>query len=379
MVPHKILFVITGLGAGGAEMMLWKLLSRIDRQLFSAEVLSLTRIDALAQKYAEIGIPVDFLGMERGGVNLGEMARLVRVMRTKKADLVQTWMYHADFLGGLGALCAGRVPLIWNLRNSNLDPQTSKKSSIMVARLCARLSPYLPRKIVCCSKVAEDIHVQLGYDRSKMVFIPNGFDLSAFRPDPELRHRFCQEHNIPETSIIVGYAARFDPQKDHKGFIQAAAQVRVACPQAVFILCGDETSWDNPDLCRCIDDHHLHEAFRLLGRRDDMPAITSAFDIAVSASAYGEAFSNAIGEAMACAVPCVVTDVGDSALIVGATGKVVPPRDPQALATELKALIELGEVRRQELGWLARQRVQQEFSLDRVVNKYQDLYKDVLA
>jgi glycosyltransferase involved in cell wall biosynthesis len=379
MAPHKILFVITGLGAGGAEMMLWKLLSRLDRQLFSAEVISLTGIDSLAQKYAEIDIPVEFLRMERGGVNVGEMVRLVRVMRAKQPDLIQTWMYHADFLGGLSALFAGRIPLIWNLRNSNLDPQTSKKSSITVARLCAKLSRYLPRKIVCCSKVAEEIHAQLGYDRSKMIYIPNGFDLSSFRPSPELRHKFCRENNIPETSIIIGYAARFDPQKDHRGFIQAAAQVREACPQAVFVLCGDETGGDNPELRRCIEERHLLEAFRLLGRRQDMPAITPAFDIAVSASAYGEAFSNAIGEAMACAVPCVVTEVGDSALIVGTTGRVVPPRDPQSLAAALQDLIELDPKQRKQLGSLARHRIDQEFSLDRVVTKYQDLYTTVLG
>ena len=143
-----------------------------------------------------------------------------------------------------------------------------------------------------------------------------------------------------------------------------------------FILAGTEVEPSNRELMNLISSLGLEPSVRLLGRRNDIPEITAALDIA-SSSSYGEGFSNAIGEAMSCGVPCVVTDVGDSAWIVGDTGKVVPPRDPTALANALRELVNMGAVARRALGERARQRVVENFSLEAVVRQYEDLYESV--
>lgn len=383
MTPLRIDFIITCLGAGGAEQMLLKLNQRLDRRAFSPRVIALTDYQhtsaALAKQFVDCGVPVVNLGMPRGIPGPALLARLAVTIRGRQPHLVQTWMYHADLLGGLGTRLAGRAPLIWNLRNSDLDPLTSKRTTRMVAALCARLSRLLPQRIVTCSRTAGLIHAALGYDAKRMVFIPNGFDLELFHPDPEARQRLCAAEEIAAGAVIIGYAARFDAQKDHPGFLQAAARLKESCPEAVFVLCGDGIDWDNRQLCGWIDGLHLAAHVRLLGRRRDMPEVTAAFDLAVSASAYGEAFSNAIGEAMACGVPCVVTDVGDSAQIVGDTGRTVPIRDPQALAGALRDLAVLGRAGRADLGRRARARIAREYSIDKVTGLYESLYLEIAA
>lgn len=383
MSTIRIDFIITCLGAGGAEQMLLKLNRRLDRKLFSPRVIALTDYQHtsadLEGAFVACGVPVVNLGMQRGIPGPAVLARLVAAIRGRKPHVVQTWMYHADLLGGIGTRLSGRAPLIWNLRNSDLDPATSKRSTRMVARLCAKLSRLLPQKIVTCSRTAGLIHAGLGYDPGRMVFIPNGFDLDIFAPDPAARQRLCAAEEIAEGALIVGYAARFDAQKDHLGFLQAAARLKESCPEAVFVLCGDNIDWQNRQLCAWIDGLRLAAHVRLLGRRLDMPAVTAAFDIATSASAYGEAFSNAIGEAMSCGVPCVVTDVGDSAQIVGDTGRTVPIRTPEALAAAWGELAGLGRGGRADLGARARLKIAREYSLEKVTALYESLYLEIAA
>ncbi len=375
----RIQFVITGLAAHGAEMMLYKLLSRINRDVFNPEVISLMDFGTLGEKFQEIDIPVKILGMRRGVPDPLRIYRLMKIIRQSNPHLVQTWMYHADLIGGLAAKSAGKIPVVWNIRNSNLEPGSSKKTTIITAKTCAWLSKYLPVKIVCCAETARKIHENIGYEPSKMKFIPNGFDLKLFKPDSRARMEVCQELNIPQDSIIIGMVARFDPQKDQKSFVQAAKALKATQPNVHFVLCGDEITHENKELSTWIDDAGLLNSFHLLGRRTDIPRLTASFDIASLSSAYGEAFSNSIGEAMACGAPCCVTAVGDAALIVGDTGRVVPVRSPEALSNAWRELIDMGRENRQQLGRLARQRVLQNFSLDPIVKQYEKLYWNLLG
>ena len=221
------------------------------------------------------------------------------------------------------------------------------------------------------------MHTALGYDPEKMVVIPNGFDLDLFKPDLEGGASIRQELGIPEDTMLIGLAGRFDPQKDHHNFIKAAALLPKEILNVQFLLCGDDITWGNRELAQWIDEAGLHRCFHLLGRRNDISRIMTALDIA-SSSSYGEGFPNVVGEAMACGTPCVVTDVGDSALIVGDTGIVVPPGDPDALALAWKELNEIGKDKRRELGCDARLRIRENFSLPSVVKQYEDLYKYVV-
>lgn len=373
----KITHVIAGLSMGGAQMMLYKLLSHSDRTAFAAEVISLADVGPLDKKIRALGVPVRVLGMRPGVPNPLGLQRLARWLRQDPPHLVQTWMYHADLIGGLAAKLAGGIPVAWNIRHSNLDTQGNKRSTLWTIRACARLSQLLPTRIVCCSESSRQVHTALGYSPDEMLVIPNGFDLAAFRPDPAARSSVREELGISEETPLIGLVGRFNPQKDHGTFIRGAARLHADLPEIHFLLCGDDVTSENSELAEWLKASGIGDRCHLLGRREDIPRLTAALDIATTSSAYGEGFPNVIGEAMASGVPCVATAVGDSALIVDKAGRIVPPRDPRALAEAWRALIMLGPDGRARLGLAARHRVEKHFSLPGVVARYQSLYEEL--
>jgi glycosyltransferase involved in cell wall biosynthesis len=374
----KITHVIAGLSLGGAQMMLYKLLSMLDRSNFQCEVISLADVGPLDKKIAALEVPVKVLGMRPGVPDAANLYKLARWWRRERPDVVQTWMYHADLIGGLAAKLAGGIPVAWNIRHTNQNAADEKRTTRWTIRSCARLSRWLPNRIVCCSEASQRIHSELGYAAHRMVVIPNGFDLAAFKPDAAARFAVRRELAIPDSSLIIGLVGRFNPQKDHGTFARAAGLLSRDLKSVYFLLCGDEITPANTELVEWLRASGIYDRCHLLGRREDIPRLTAAFDIGTIASAYGEGFPNVVGEAMACGVPCVVTDVGDAALIVQDTGKVVPPRDPAALAEAWRTLAALGTPARTALGVAARHRIEKHFSLPRIVACYQRLYEDLV-
>ena len=376
--PIRMLHVITGLGSGGAEMMLYKLLSEIDRGRFVCAVVSLTAAGEMTERIRSLDVPVYSLGMKGAASMPRALLRLIRIIKNQGAQLVQCWMYHADLLGGLAGWFAG-VPVIWGIRQSNFDATTSKPVTVRIMRWCARLSNKIPKRIVCCSDTACHIHEQQGYVRRKMVMIPNGFQTGIFRPDEHIREQMRQTLNLSADALVIGIVGRFDPQKDHRNFIRAAANV-ARCMQGIFlVLCGKGLSQENVELMAWIREEGLADRCLLLGHRNDLQRLYCTMDVLVSSSAYGEGFPNVIGEAMACAVPCVVTDVGDSAAIVGDSGRVVAPRDSETLAAAIRDILSLPAEERKRLGAAARLRIEENYALPTVVARYQHLYEEVSA
>jgi len=375
---RKIVHVITGLTTGGAEMSLFRLLGRIDPLRFSSEVISLSDEGTLGSRIRSLGIPVVTLKLTPGRPSPAALLRLVRRLRASRPAVVQTWMYHADLLGGMAAWLAGGLPVAWGIHNWNLAPPATRRSTVVTARACAWSSRWLPDRIVCVSEASRQVHDAFGYASDKLVVIPNGFDLEAFKPDSRGRQELRGELLVPDTAPLIGRVGRYDLQKDYRNFVDAAARIHAGRPDAHFILCGDGIDWENRELAGWIDSAGLRERCRLLGPRDDVPRILAALDLACSPS-LGEAFPLFVGEAMATGVPCVVTDVGDSARLVGETGRVVPPHDSEALARACLEMIELGPDRRQRLGSVARTRIEHKFSLARTVGRYQDLYEGLAS
>jgi glycosyltransferase involved in cell wall biosynthesis len=259
---------------------------------------------------------------------------------------------------------------------SRVDPLAFKRPTIAVARLCAWLSPWIPDRIVCCSETGRRNHAEFGYDQRKMIVIPNGFDTDELHPDEAARGSVRDELGVPHPSPLIGLVARFDAHKDHETFVRAAGLVRERFPEARYLLVGHGIDRQNAALARWIETAGIRDACHLLGVRDDVARLTAACDVAVSSS-FGEGFSNAIGEAMACGVPCAVTDVGDSSWIIGDTGRVVPPRKPEALADAICELLSLDAGARRRLGEAARRRVVESFELSSIVRRYEDLYTEL--
>ena len=209
-----------------------------------------------------------------------------------------------------------------------------------------------------------------------MCVIPNGFDLQQFKPAPEARPALRAELGIVSNTSLAGLIGRFDPQKDHGTFIRASALLRDRRPDLHFVLCGEGISWKNNELGSWIEEAGMRDRYHLLGRRDDLPRITAGLDVSCLSSAYGEAFPLVLGEAMACGVPCVSTDVGDCAMIVGETGIVAAPGDAQGLAHGIERILNMRPETRQKLGESARCRIQENFSLDRVTKQYEKVYEE---
>jgi glycosyltransferase involved in cell wall biosynthesis len=374
----KVMHVITTLGPAGAETMLCRLASAMDDTRFENEIVSLTGVLDLADSMHSIGVRVRSLGMTKGIPNPLLVMRLARWIRESKPDVIHTWMYHANLVGALAARLAGGVPVIWGIHHNVLDPRHDKRRTILVNRACALLSRKLASRIVCCSEASLGFHKKLGYDAQKLDVIPNGFDLEQIKPDPLARASVCAELGVPEGAPVIGIAARFHPLKDHRNFLWAAARLHEQIPEAHFVLCGLNVTWHNAQLAEWIDAAGIREKCHLLGVRQDMCRLFAAMDIATTAS-LSEAFPVVIGEAMACGTPCVVTDVGDSRLIVGETGIVVPPGDPAGLADAWRKLLEAGPEVRRHLGMAARRRVQQHFALSTIVERYQAIYLRLAA
>jgi glycosyltransferase involved in cell wall biosynthesis len=370
--------LITGLSTGGAEMMLLKVLEHLDKR-FSAHVISLTTMGDIGPRIQALGIPVDAMGMSSRMPNPFTLIRLARLLKSLAPDVVHTWMYHADLLGGVAARLAGVGPIGWCIRHSDLDRGKTKLSTRVVVAACARVSGWVPDRILCCSEVARKVHVASGYAAKKMVVVPNGFDLARFRPDPFARDGLRRELGLAADSLLVGLVGRFDPQKDHAGFLQAAGLLHRRFPSAHFVLAGSRVDAGNRALMDAAQLAGVQSVTHFLGLRADVPRLMAAFDVFVSSSSYGEGFPNVVGEAMACATPCVVTDVGDSAHIVGDAGRVVPPGDFRALAAEVTHLLAMPAEERRAVGARARTRVAENFEVAAVVKRYESFYDELAA
>lgn len=372
--PKRILHIITGLGTGGAESMLLKLLLATDRRRLESRVISLAARGPMQTQFEAAGIPVLALGMPPSRPSGKGLARLLFTTTRDpwRPDLIQGWMYH----GNLAALVAGALlsaPVVWNIRHTLHAFHEEPRHTAFMIRLGAWLSG-LPDAIVCNSPTSYRMHVALGYRDLPWTILPNGFELDRFRPDPEARIAVRAELGIPPQARVVGLVARYHPIKDHCTFLKAASQVAQIHPDVHFLLIGPGVDPGNSELNQLTKQLGLKDRTLFLGARNDLPALTSALDVAVSSS-KSEAFSNALGEALACGVPCVATDVGESCAIVGGSGRLVPPGNPEAMASALNELLQAGGTARRALGEAGRLRIMREFSMNRVAENYQDFYE----
>jgi len=373
----RVMHVITGLDVGGAEMMLWKLLS-VSSKRCASMVVSLGPEGAVAQKIRELGITVHCLGLRPPGFGLFRLFRILSFVRQFRPRIVQGWLIHGNLAASLAGLGYGKqVSLFWNIRQSLYDMSAEPFGTAAAIRAGALISS-LPEKVIYASRTSAQQHERLGYAHRKSVIVPNGFDCEKFRPNVESRRRVLSELGIRRDAVLVGLVARYHPMKDHANFLRAAGIVARRYAAAHFVFAGKGVTNGRGELAKLIDEQGLRQHVSLLGERSDVAELTAALDIACSAS-WTEGFSNSIGEAMACGVPCVVTDVGESASLVGDTGLIVPPRNPEATAHAIGRLIDAGSAEQKKLGIAARKKIESEFSLPRIAGRYEELYKECLA
>lgn len=377
----RVVHVITGLGVGGAETMLAKLLEAEVRskRARSVEVVCLGTTGPMADRIRATGIPLTCIGMGRGGSvgTLTGLRVLARRLRALQPDVVQCWMYHADLLGGLTArLSVPNAARIWSIRASSM-PYPASLLTRAVIRTCAALSHVLPARIISCSSAAAALHVRMGYDARRIVVIPNGFDLERFSPSPDARSALQQELGLSASAAIVGCVARFDPQKDFGTLFRAFERIAARHDEAVLVVAGQGCARGDAPITAMLPES-CRERVHLLGVRRDIPRITAAFDVAILTSAYGEGFPNVLGEALACGVPCVATDVGDSREIAGQEGVIAPVGDAEALATGVLSILSRSEAERALLATRMRARAMHEYELSAIAQRYWRVQDELL-
>ena len=367
----KIVHVITRLEVGGTEIMLKRLVEECSKNPDCQQtIISLTKEGSIGRQLIDKGINVIPLGLSSVFTIPIVFYRLMKIFKLSCPDVVYTWMYHADLIGGVVAYFCGIRNIIWGIRNTQI-PQGAISLASIIRRICSILSFHIPNKIICCGEAAQSAHISMGYCAKKMVVISNGYDLSSFNPDPELTKRIRNKLGLSPNTKVIGTIGRFDPLKDFNNFVKAASLVCSSMGEVKFLMIGTGLDKNNSELTSWIKKTGYAENFILFGESNPHDLL-AAMDI-YCLSSKAEGFPNVVAEAMAMRVPCVVTNVGDAAIIVGDTGKVVAPMNAYELSEGLVSMLKLENGDRRILGDAARKLIEQKYDIKIMVDKYLNL------
>ena len=368
----KVVHISTGLDIGGAEIMLERLLTSHPERKDELVIISL-------QDEGPIGIRLRNQGYQVIALNMaGKLAfpvalwQLTKLLKQIKPDLVQTWMYHADLLGGIAARLAGVRHLIWGIHCSNLP--IGRPLTKLVMKAGAAMSGWLPDAIVAVAEVARQNHIGYGYNANKFIVIPNGFAPLSSIPAAQ-KEATRRELGLKDGQLIIGAVGRNHPDKGQDILIEALALLPAELNWRC-LLVGRDNEPGNVALTKLLERHNLSDKVQLLGLRDDIPVLLNCFDLFCLPS-RSEAFPMALGEAMSVGLPCVATDVGDCRELVGDTGLIIPPLSPSLLAKALTTMLCFSADERNQLGQKARERVLGSFSLNVVSQQYDRLYSRI--
>ena len=372
----KIAHIITGLNAGGAERALLDLLQAGLAESHDNFVISLQTSGSIGPAIRDLGIPAVALNLHGPRNLVSAVAKFSRIIADISPDVVHGIMYHGAIFAVLAKYVSGRdAALVWSIHHGLYDIASERPLTRGVIRL-NRLVSSRPDAIVYCAQLAKAQHEGFGFESRRSTTIPNGIDLKRLAPDRALRNQVRQELGLANDTIVIGHVARLHPVKNHQGFLRCAVKLADKYPKVGFLLCGKGVSFEN-EILRAIVPSRLDEKFRLLGERDDVHRLMCAMDGFCLSSRDGEASPVVLGEAMAHEVPCVTTDVGDSALIVGDSGFVVSPTDESALLSALESLVTMSDEQRHARGHAAREKIAAEYDIRRTVSAYSAVFERV--
>lgn len=366
-MSKKIVHIIIGLNVGGAELMLKRLvLHGQNNSEFEHCVISLTDLGIIGELLKKEGVSVYGLGMMSFTSVSKTFIRLRKLLKLIDPDVVQTWMYHADFLGGLAAKSLGIKNIVWGIRTTDVS-QGASRTTVHLSKVCARLSYYVPNTIVCAAQISKEYHIGIGYDESRMKVIPNGFNIDALIATEEDGIGIRKENGLSSTDIVVGSIGRFNPVKNQKLFVEVAAEVVKKYPYTKFMIVGRDNNEENEELMSWINRYDLVKNFRLLGQRDDIPKCLKAMDVFCLHSKT-EGFPNVLVEAMAMNIPCVSLDVGDAKHIMGSYGVISSKKNKKDLSESMMKLLEEPKIID------SRNDIKGRFCMDRIYQKYMELW-----
>lgn len=374
-MTKKVVHIIIGLNIGGAELMLKRLVLNSHRKgLFQHEVISLMDMGPIGIDLEEQGITVHALNMSSIISSPIVSLRLYRLLKKIKPDVVQTWMYHSDLIGGLAAKKLGIKKIIWGIRNSNIDSNSGIDKKV-VRYTCAKVSNFIPSSIVCVAHKAKEVHSKVGYNDNKMLVIPNGFDLSVFYPDKQKREAMRTQLNLSIDELVIGHMGRFTPAKNHANFIRACLKLFHNGYTFKVVLGGRGVDLNNPEIAALLKGSSHTAKFIFLGQVKDMATFYNAIDVFCLTSVT-EGFPNVLGEAMATQKICLSTDAGDAKIILKDNGFHIPSTDYRDIANILEQhILKTDKVKLEDMAKNARQSIETNYTLDKIVNDFETLYR----
>jgi glycosyltransferase involved in cell wall biosynthesis len=374
----KIVHIIIGLNIGGAELMLKRVIeSHSEYSDIQHTVISLTNHGPVGRQLVDSGFSVYSLGISSFLNIPSRFIKLRKLLIQLQPDIVQTWMYHADLLGSLAAWSSGFSRILWNVRSTDILKGGSK-ATIVIRKICAWLSGFLPLAIVCAANASRIEHEAVGYTSGKMLVIPNGFELNKSATSGNTHTSIRDEFGIDKTCKVILSVGRYSEVKDHKNFIKAAGLISMLLEDVKFLLVGRDLTEDNKEIVSMIKFSGITDSVFLLGEREDISKCMRESDVFCMHSKT-EGFPNVLGEAMATGLPCVATDVGDAAYLLGNPEWVVPPSSPEVMAEKLYQLLSLSTHERKDLGLSLTLRIKKKFTMKQTSQRYLDLYKSVLS
>jgi len=374
--PVSIAFLVRSLEIGGAETQLAALAKGLDRSRFKATVFCFYATGALVRELRDAGIEVVALE-KRGRWDVAHfLRRFYLQMRAVRPDVIHSFMGPPNLIATLMQPFGGRPRVVWGVRSSQMKLSDYDVTWRLTFALERRLS-HLPDAIIANSFAGRDHLIAKGFCATRLSVVPNGIDVGRYEADAEAGQALRAEWGVGEQDRLIGLVARLDTKKDHVGFLRAASILSGQRSDVRFVLIGGDGRVNRDELkAFAASVEALESKVIWAGPRHDMTAVYSALDVNCSASAYGEGFPNVVAEAMASEVPCVVTDVGDAKRIVGDTGIVTPPGEPEALAEGLQRILDLDKAQRRTLGRDCRSRISEHFSERVMLERMAAIYDD---
>ncbi len=335
----KVTFLTRHLGYGGAERQLVVLAKGLHERGHSVTVTVFYAGGLLENELHKAGVTMRSVNKRGRWDVVGFLFRLLKIVRQEKPDILHGYLGVPNILTIFLAPIFPRTQIVWGVRASNID----LKNYDWLTRLSYKIECWLSQfahLIIVNSDAGLSYAVSHGFPKNKMVVIHNGIDTEHFNPDRTAGWGLRMEWGVGGDEKLVGLVGRLDPMKDHLTFLKAAALLAREWKSVRFVCVGDGPAHYRQKLVNVCNELGLAERFTWDKGRSDMRVVYNTLDILVSSSSYGEGFPNVVGEAMACGVPCVVTDVGDSAWVVAETGEVVPPQRPEALRIGVERMLE---------------------------------------
>lgn len=372
----KILYIITNLSLGGAEVQLYKIAESL-RSHNQIKVISLMSKGDVGDRLLKLGIELNIINFKKKRFFFFSFFKLCVTISKFNPNIVHTWMYHANLLGGFAAKISGVKNIFWSIHHNDLSGSHNKLSTVFIAKLGAFFSYLIPEKVICVSKDVIKRHVNFGYQQKKMIFIPNGIDVLEFSKIDNARQLLFENHDFSDDAKLIGFASRFDPIKNHDGFFASISRIKTANPKInlQIILSGKNIDIYNVELISMINKYDLLECVHLMGLINNMPLFMSSIDLLVSTS-FSESFSLVLAEALSCETLCVSTIEGDPESLIEGIGKRVPIGSLPLLADAIITTLNIGEVEKNKIKSKGRNKINSLYSLEIILNKYKLLYSN---